>query len=237
MAVRQLKQSDETGEDATFDDATKYDGAFGSQTLTKSPLARWVVISALAFVLTACATTTEGNSVGLVPTAQTAAIAASSGAAGSAGTGGSTVGSGPPGSGGGRSGTIGPDGAEHPCSLLTQAEAESLAGTPLMAGIENGTGDTKTLCQYIGPTTGPLAQVQIFVGDGAKKMLDIDRDVLKHPFTTLTGIGDEAYQEDDSAFVRKGEIWASIELARLNDPAQNVRPMQSAVRELASRLG
>jgi hypothetical protein len=205
--------------------------------MTKSPIARWVVISALAFVLTACSTTTEGHSVGLVPAARTAATVAPSGAARSARAGGSAASSSRPGSGGGRSGTIGPNGAEHPCSLLTQAEAESLAGTPLMAGIENGTGAAKTLCQYIGPTSGPLAQVQIFVGDGAKKMLDIDRDVLKHPFTTLTGIGDEAYQEDDSAFVRKGETWASIELALLNDPAQNVKPMQTAARELAGRLG
>lgn len=133
--------------------------------------------------------------------------------------------------------TAGPDGAPHPCALLTQSEAEALAGTPLAAGIESGQGDDKTLCQYVGPTTGPLAQVQLLVGDGAKKTLDIDRDILEHSFTTLSGVGDEAYQEDDNVFLRKGDTWVSINLSRLNEPDENVDRMKTAAREIADRLG
>jgi Protein of unknown function (DUF3558) len=123
----------------------------------------------------------------------------------------------------------------HPCSLLTQSEAEALAGTRLDPGTEAG-GDEPTLCQFVGPSTGPLAQVEVGVGDGAKKVLDVDRDVLEHDFTTVTGIGDEAYQEDDNIFVRKGTTWVSINLVLLDDPADNAKRMQVAAREVASRL-
>ncbi len=133
--------------------------------------------------------------------------------------------------------TAGPDGAPHPCALLTQSEAETVAATPLGAGTESGAGEDKTLCQYVGPTTGPLAQVQVLVGDGAKKALDIDRDILKHPFTTLSGIGDEAYQEDDTVYLRKGDTWVSVGLARLNQPAENVDRLKVAAGEIAARLG
>jgi hypothetical protein len=186
-----------------------------------------LAIGAMIAALAACATTTKGHSInGVAVPASTAG--GSKGANSSKQSASSATQS---------SGRAGPDGAAHPCSLLTQSEAETLAGTKLMAGIESGASDAKTLCQYVGPTTGPEAQVQVLVGDGAKKVLDIDRDVLKHPFTTLTGVGDEAYQEDDNVFIRKGATWASINLVLLNEPAQNVKPMQTAAREVARRLG
>ena len=124
------------------------------------------------------------------------------------------------------------------CSLLTKSEAEALAGTPLDAPVPAGaagSGDI-TLCQFTGPTTGPTAQVEVFVGDGAKKQLDIDRDNLMHPFTTVPGIGDQCLQEDDNIFVQKNGTWASINLVLLNDPSQNVQPMQTAIKLVASRL-
>ncbi len=124
------------------------------------------------------------------------------------------------------------------CSLLTKSEAEALAGTPLDAPVAAGpagSGDN-TLCQFVGPTTGPTAQVEVFVGDGAKKQLDIDRDTLKHAFTMCTGIGDQCLQEDDFIFVQKNGQWASINLVLLNDPQQNVQPLQTAIKQVADRL-
>jgi hypothetical protein len=124
------------------------------------------------------------------------------------------------------------------CALLTKTEAEALAGTPLNPAIPAGaagSGDV-TLCQFTGPTTGPTAQVEVFVGDGAKKQLDIDKDTLMHAFTTVPGIGDQCLQEDDNIFVEKNGTWASINLVLLNDASQNVVPMQTAIKLVASRL-
>ena len=66
--------------------------------------------------------------------------------------------------------------APDPCALLTKSEADTLAGTKLQAATDAGSGGVKTLCQYTGDPSGPTAQVEVIVGDGAKKALDIDRD-------------------------------------------------------------
>lgn len=126
--------------------------------------------------------------------------------------------------------------AIDPCALLPLAEAETLATLKLNAATEAGAEGTKTLCQYTSDPNGPTAQVEIIVGDGAKKELDIDRGTLGHTFTTVAGIGDECDQEDDNIFIRKGTNWVDINLVRLNDPAQNVQPMQVAAKEVAARL-
>ncbi len=123
-----------------------------------------------------------------------------------------------------------------PCKLLTQAEASTLAGAKLSAAVEAGAAGTQTLCQYTSDPNGPTAQVEVISGDGAKKELDIDRDTLGHKFTSVPGIGDEADQEDGNIFIRKGDNWVDINLVKLNDPAQNVQPMQTAAKIVASRL-
>ncbi|WP_213456919.1 DUF3558 family protein [Rhizomonospora bruguierae] len=118
-----------------------------------------------------------------------------------------------------------------PCTLLVKKEAEKLAGTALEDGVR-----VQESCTYTGPVTGPTAQVEIYVGDGAKKFLDIDRDNLGHKFETLAGIGDEAYLEDGVAFVNKSGVWVAIRLTRLEDWAKFVKPMEEAVRTVAGRL-
>jgi hypothetical protein len=124
------------------------------------------------------------------------------------------------------------------CSLLTRVEAEALADTKLMAPVGAGPAGSggNTLCQYTGPTTGPVAQVEVYVGDGAKKQLDIERDNLKHAFTSVPAIGDQCLQEDDFIFVEKNGEWASIHLVLLSDPQQNVVPLQTAIKQLTDRL-
>jgi hypothetical protein len=118
-----------------------------------------------------------------------------------------------------------------PCTLVTHAEAEKLAETPLAAAVKAGSGD-QLLCQYTGPPTGPTAQVEIFSGPGVKKSLDIDRG-LGHAFTTLTGIGDEAYLEADNVFVRKGTNWAGINVVLLDVPTET---SQAGLKELAATI-
>ncbi|MCP2329269.1 hypothetical protein HDA40_007776 [Hamadaea flava] len=123
---------------------------------------------------------------------------------------------------------VGP--AADPCKLLPKADAEKLARTPLDEPVAS-----EGSCTYTGPVTGPTAQVEVYVGDGAKKMLDIDRD-LQHSFTPVTGAGDEGFLEDGAVFFRKGETWVAIRLVLLNDPAANRVPLETAARAAAGRL-
>lgn len=116
-----------------------------------------------------------------------------------------------------------------PCSLLTQDEADQLAGRPLQAPVASGPDGEPTMCQFTSDPNEPsVAQVTIQVGDGVKKYLDIDKDTLGHEFTQLDGIGDEAWQEENAIFVRTGTLWIGITLVLLNDPAENVEPLKAA---------
>lgn len=123
-----------------------------------------------------------------------------------------------------------------PCKLLPLADATKLAATKLIAPNIAGAPGTQTACQYDGPVTGPTAQVTVFVGDGAKQQLTIDRDNLHHKFFSVSGIGDQCLQEDDFVFVQKNGLWASIGLVRLNDPAQNKARVTAAARTLADNM-
>ncbi|WNI18022.1 DUF3558 family protein [Actinacidiphila sp. ITFR-21] len=119
------------------------------------------------------------------------------------------------------------------CEILPEKDAEALATTPLNAGIEAPANTPG--CTYTAPVDGPVAQVEIYLGDGAKKYYDIDRQ-LNHAFTPFTGAGEEAYAEDDTVFFRKAVTWVAIRLVRLNDPAVNREPLRSLARQVASRL-
>lgn len=116
------------------------------------------------------------------------------------------------------------------CTLVSKAEAEALAGTAL-----NDPTEAAESCTYTGPVTGPLGQVEVYVGDGAKKFLDIER-TLQHELRPLSGVGDEAYLGDSTGFVRRGFTWAAVHLVRLNDPAENAGPLEALVRKVADRL-
>ncbi len=117
-----------------------------------------------------------------------------------------------------------------PCALVTKEEATVLAGTPVDPAVR-----VRETCTYTAPVTGPTGQVEVYVGDGAKKQLDIDRD-LGHEFVPVPGAGDEGWYEDGSAFVRKGNIWVSVRLVRLNDPAENKKPLTDAIVRIGARI-
>lgn len=122
-----------------------------------------------------------------------------------------------------------------PCSLISQSEANALAGAPLGAGIASGN-PVPTECMWTAPPTASVGQVQIDVGDGAKKSYDIDHDALKHDFTTVPGLGDEAYAESDAIFFRSGTTWVAIHLVLLNDPAQNAARLVTLAKLVAGRI-
>jgi hypothetical protein len=119
------------------------------------------------------------------------------------------------------------------CALLPQEEAQTLAGTPLDPAIPGNPANPS--CSYTGPVEGPTAQVELYAGDSAKKIYDIDVE-LDHAFTPVSGIGDEAYEEDNAIFFRSGTTWVAIRLVLLNDPLENVPRMEEAARAVAGRL-
>jgi hypothetical protein len=119
------------------------------------------------------------------------------------------------------------------CALLDQHAAEKIANTPLETG-QPGNPQNPS-CTYSGPVTGPLAQVSIYIGDGAKKTYDIDVE-LKHEFAPVPGVGDEAYLENNAMFVRHDTTWVAIELARLNDPAENAQALIDAAKLVIGQL-
>jgi hypothetical protein len=119
-----------------------------------------------------------------------------------------------------------------PCVLVSQAQAQTLVVPTLPAGEKSGSG-ADTMCQYTSDPNGPTAQVSVFVGDGAKKALDIDKDSLQHDFTQPTGIGDEAWLESGNIFFRKGTTWAEISVVDLDDPPEQV---QAALTTLATSV-
>ncbi|MCW3816062.1 hypothetical protein ONA91_16595 [Micromonospora sp. DR5-3] len=105
------------------------------------------------------------------------------------------------------------------CTLVSKADAEKLAGTRLDDAVA-----VRESCTYTAPVTGPTAQVEVYVGDGAKKYLDIERD-LGHEVRALSGVGDEAHVTMEAFFIRKGDVWLAVRLMRLNDPAANRKPL------------
>ena len=122
-----------------------------------------------------------------------------------------------------------------PCSLLTQDEADTLAGVKL--GAPMPAGDPPTDCVWPTPTEGSVAQVEVGVGDGAKKFLDIDKDSLGHTFTQISGLGDEAWQESDTIFVRTGTLWFSLHLVKLDSAPNDQANMAALAKTILGRLG
>lgn len=117
-----------------------------------------------------------------------------------------------------------------PCKLVTQSDAQVLAATKLSPAQK-----IQQTCTYTGPVNGPTAQVQVFVGPGAKKQLDIER-TLSHPVRKLSATGDEAWAAENAIYVRKGTLWVSVELVLLNDPSENADRLAHLATVVAGRI-
>ncbi|MDG4838879.1 DUF3558 family protein [Micromonospora sp. WMMD967] len=120
--------------------------------------------------------------------------------------------------------------AADPCALVPKADAERLAGTPLQDPVA-----ARESCTYTGPISGPTAQVEVYVGAGAKKILDIDRE-LGHDLKAIAGVGAEAHLEDGAVFVDAGGTWVAIRLVSLADPAASRRALEDLARDVVTRL-
>jgi hypothetical protein len=122
--------------------------------------------------------------------------------------------------------------AVKPCEILPKSDAEALAGTPLGDGVEGIPENPQ--CTYTGPPEGPLAQVEVYIGDGAKKTYDIDRELGE--MAPVAGLADEAYYRESKVYFRKATTWVVLALVNLKDPAENRQSLESLAARVAGRL-
>ncbi|GAB3532842.1 hypothetical protein GCM10027575_77640 [Phytohabitans suffuscus] len=118
-----------------------------------------------------------------------------------------------------------------PCALVSKAEAEELAGLKLQDAVPS-----PESCSYTTPPTGTTGQVEVYVGDGAKKQYDIELQ-LGHEYAPVSGAGDEAYSYQDglSVFVNKGGVWTALHLVRIDDPAKYRPALEELARTMSTR--
>ncbi len=121
------------------------------------------------------------------------------------------------------------------CELVTKAQAQSVIGTALQDGISVANADLNS-CTYAGDPSGPTAQVEVFVGAGAKKFYDDDNTVLQHTFTDVPGLGDESHEEDFALFFRKGSTWVALRLTSLDDFSTFKPRLDALGKDVASRI-
>lgn len=120
------------------------------------------------------------------------------------------------------------------CSLLTRAEAQTVAGVKLRAGDDTKARNPQTdtaSCTYDAPVTGSSGEVAIFVQQGVPNALKVDR-TIGHKFHSVPGIGDEATEEQNNIFFRRGNIWIFVNSAYGATPAH----LEAAARTVAGRL-
>jgi hypothetical protein len=108
-------------------------------------------------------------------------------------------------------------------------------GTTMLEGVPVENSDTDT-CTYAGDPNGPTAQLEVFVGDGAKKFYDDDLNVLQHTFTDVPDLGDEAHEEDYTIFFRVGSTWVALRITSLDDWTSFRARAQALAQEVAAQL-
>ncbi len=123
----------------------------------------------------------------------------------------------------------------NPCSVITQAEANAVAG--VKTGDPMPAGDPPVRCVWPTPPDGAVGQVELGIGDGAKKAYDIDHDILKHTFTPIPGLGDEGYSESGAVFFRLGDVWVALNVVRLDDESRWMPKLIALAKTVAGRLG
>jgi hypothetical protein len=107
------------------------------------------------------------------------------------------------------------------CDVITKQQADAAIGLTLQAPVAGGAEDT-TSCTMTAPPTGPVGQVEVYIGPGAKKYYDVDK-TIGHTFTTVPNLGDESQLEPGSLFFRKGDNWVAVRITSLDDSDAQVR--------------
>jgi Protein of unknown function (DUF3558) len=121
------------------------------------------------------------------------------------------------------------------CTLLTQREAQALAGVKLRSGDgtrASGPTDIAT-CNWDSPPTGSSGSVQVFAQLSTPRALGIDR-AIHHRFRSVAGIADQTLEEPENSaiFVHKGQLWVYVSVPYGATP----KKLERAATEIAARL-
>jgi hypothetical protein len=126
-------------------------------------------------------------------------------------------------------------GKRQPCAMLTTGEASAALGQTVASVEQRGT----TICEYSYGSSGQHFDVD-YTWQGGGMTMGLTRGALKHvagmdTFTTLDGIGDEAYLApgNSALMMRKGDVMVNIDLRESGVSAQAAENM---ARKIAGRL-
>jgi hypothetical protein len=126
-------------------------------------------------------------------------------------------------------------GKRQPCAMLTTGEASAALGLTVASVEQRGT----TICEYSYGSSGQHFDVD-YTWQGGGMTMGLTRGAMKHvagmdTFTTLEGIGDEAYLApgNSALMMRKGDVMVNIDLRESGVSAQAAENM---ARKIAGRL-
>jgi len=126
-------------------------------------------------------------------------------------------------------------GKRQPCAMLTTGEASAALGLTVASVEQRGT----TICEYSYGSSGQHFDVD-YTWQGGGMTMGLTRGAMKHvagmdTFTTLEGIGDEAYLApgNSALMMRKGDVMVNIDLRESGISAQAAENM---ARKIAGRL-
>jgi hypothetical protein len=126
-----------------------------------------------------------------------------------------------------------------PCALVTQEEAAAIVKLRLDAPQPFNLGSVRPSCVYPGFPTGPVAKVDVLVGEGAQALVATDRRLNERDpdaFTAIDDLGDEAWLRRSTVYFRRGETWVVVGAVRLIDNALLREPLVAAARAADARL-
>src|SRR6266849_1145694 len=105
-------------------------------------------------------------------------------------------------------------GRRQPCAMLSTGEASAALGQPVASVEQRGT----TICEYTYGSSGQHFDVD-YTWEGGGITMGLTHGAMKHvagmdTFTTLEGIGDEAYMApgNSALMMRKGDVMVTIDL-------------------------
>lgn len=126
-----------------------------------------------------------------------------------------------------------------PCTLVTQEEAERIVRIALDQPRSHNLGTERPVCTYPGFAAGPVAKVDVLLGDAAQMLLATDRRLNERTpevFVPIEDLGDEAYRRRSNVYFRKGDVWIVVAAVRLIEESLLHEPLVDAARAAAERL-
>jgi hypothetical protein len=122
-----------------------------------------------------------------------------------------------------------------PCALITRQEAEAIVRAPLLEAVQYNLGTERPSCTYGAVPSGPTAQVQIYVGEGAESLIALHRR-LGGEIVELEELGEGAFLRHTTLHYQPSGVPIVISVVRLVDATTLHPAMITAARVVAERM-